>query len=43
MPQERILVVEDEEAVRSVVTALLEHCGYETTAVQGAEEALTRL
>src|ERR1700677_2633862 len=43
MPQERILVVEDEEAVRSVVTALLEHCSYETTAVQGAEEALTRL
>jgi putative nucleotidyltransferase with HDIG domain len=43
MPQERILIVEDEEAVRSVVAALLNRCGYETTAVQGAEEALTRL
>jgi putative nucleotidyltransferase with HDIG domain len=43
MPQERILVVDDEEAVRSVVTALLERCGYEITAVEGAEQALTRL
>jgi putative nucleotidyltransferase with HDIG domain len=43
MPQERILVVDDEEAVRRVVAALLESCGYETTVVEGAEEALTRL
>jgi putative nucleotidyltransferase with HDIG domain len=43
MPQERILVVDDEEAVRCVVAALLEHCGYEITTVEGAEEALTRL
>src|ERR1700732_3336322 len=43
MPQERILVVDDEESVRAVVVALLERCGYEPTAVPGAEEALTRL
>src|ERR1700733_3845723 len=43
MPQERILVVDDEEAVRRVVAALLECCGYEITALEGAEEALTRL
>jgi putative nucleotidyltransferase with HDIG domain len=43
MPQERILVVDDEEAVRSVVTALLERYGYEITAVEGAEQALARL
>lgn len=43
MPPERILIVDDEEAVRSVVTALLKHNGYETTIVEGAEEALTRL
>jgi putative nucleotidyltransferase with HDIG domain len=43
MPQERILVVDDEESVRCVVAALLERCGYGTTVVRGAEEALTRL
>jgi putative nucleotidyltransferase with HDIG domain len=43
MPQERILVVDDEEAVRDVVAALLERCGYATTLVEGAEAALARL
>src|SRR5580704_15456526 len=43
MPQERILVVDDEEAVRRVVAALLERSGYEIIAVEGAEDALTRL
>ena len=43
MPQERILVVDDEEAVRRVVAALLERSGYEIIALEGAEEALTRL
>jgi putative nucleotidyltransferase with HDIG domain len=43
MPQERILIVDDEEAVRDVVTALLERSGYDTTAVAGADEALKRL
>ena len=43
MPQQRILIVDDEEAVRCVVTALLEHSGYEITSVAGAEEAVTRL
>lgn len=43
MRQERILIVDDEETVRGVVTALLERSGYATTAVASAEEALTRL
>ena len=43
MRQERILIVDDEETVRDVVTALLERSGYATTAVASAEEALTRL
>ena len=43
MPQERILVVDDEESVRSVVAALLEHSGYGTTVTQSAEEAIARL
>jgi putative nucleotidyltransferase with HDIG domain len=43
MPQERILVVDDEEAVGSVVAALLQRSGYSTTTVESAEEAITRL
>jgi putative nucleotidyltransferase with HDIG domain len=43
MPQERILVVDDEEAVRSIVAALLEHSGYATTMAESAEEALQHL
>ena len=43
MPQERILIVDDEEAVRSVVAALLERSGYATTVAGGADEALIRL
>jgi putative nucleotidyltransferase with HDIG domain len=43
MPPERILIVDDEEVVCSVVTALLARSGYETTAVAGADDALTRL
>jgi putative nucleotidyltransferase with HDIG domain len=43
MPQERILIVDDEEAVRDVVRALLEHSGYATTIVSDAAEALARL
>jgi putative nucleotidyltransferase with HDIG domain len=43
MPQERILVVDDEEAVRSIVGALLERSGYVTTLADGADQALTRL
>ncbi|WP_213805917.1 HD domain-containing phosphohydrolase [Granulicella sp. dw_53] len=42
MPQ-RILVVDDEEAVRSIVATLLEQSGYSTTLASGAEEALMRL
>jgi putative nucleotidyltransferase with HDIG domain len=40
---ERILVVDDEESVRSVVAALLEHCGYTATLTNSAEEAIARL
>ncbi len=43
MPQERILVVDDEESVRGVVAALLEHSGYAATMTESAEEALARL
>jgi putative nucleotidyltransferase with HDIG domain len=43
MPQERILIVDDEEAVRTVTAAMLAHSGYSTTTTESAEEALTRL
>src|SRR5271170_3407586 len=43
MPQERILVVDDEESVRGVVAALLERSGYAVTTIESAEAALTRL
>lgn len=36
----RILVVEDEDAVRTFVTNVLEDCGYEVTAASDGEEAL---
>jgi putative nucleotidyltransferase with HDIG domain len=38
--QEKILVVDDEPAVRGVVSALLDRNGYETTLAEGAEDAL---
>ena len=40
---ERILVVDDEESVRGVVAAMLEHSGYTATIVESAEEAIVRL
>jgi putative nucleotidyltransferase with HDIG domain len=40
MPQERILIVDDEDAVRSMVAAMLERGGYETTVAANADEAL---
>jgi putative nucleotidyltransferase with HDIG domain len=43
MPQERILVVDDEEPVRAVVAALLERSGYTATTTDSAEEAMARL
>jgi putative nucleotidyltransferase with HDIG domain len=43
MPQERILVVDDEESVRGVVAALLERSGYSATLTESAEEAMARL
>ncbi|MDQ2832311.1 MAG: response regulator [Acidobacteriota bacterium] len=43
MPQERILVVDDEPSVLSVFAALLGHMGYATTLMQGADEAMVRL
>jgi putative nucleotidyltransferase with HDIG domain len=43
MPQERVMVVDDEEAVRSVVAALLARCNYAITLVESADEALARL
>jgi len=43
MPQERILVVDDEESVRGVVAALLEQSGYDATLSESAEDAIARL
>jgi putative nucleotidyltransferase with HDIG domain len=43
MPQERILVVDDEDAVRSIVATLLEHSGYFTAVADSADSALTLL
>src|SRR5258706_5667809 len=43
MSQQRILVVDDEEAVRSVAAALLERSGYATAVADGADEALLHL
>jgi putative nucleotidyltransferase with HDIG domain len=43
MPQERILVVDDEESVRGVIAALLEQSGYAATLTESAEEAIARL
>lgn len=43
MPRERILVIDDEEAIRSLVAALLSHTGYDVTPTADAEEALARL
>jgi len=44
MPQdERILVVDDEAPVRSIVSAILTRAGYSTTLVASAEEAMLRL
>ena len=43
MPQERVLVVDDEEALRGLVATLLERSGYSTTIAGSAEEALLRL
>lgn len=43
MEQQRVLIVDDEGAVREVVSALLNLSGYLTFAAKGAEEALTRM
>jgi DNA-binding NtrC family response regulator len=43
MPQERILIVDDEESVRSVTAAVLERSGYAATTTKSAEDALLRL
>ena len=43
MVQERVLVVDDAEAVRGVVGAMLERSGYAATLAEGGEEALMLL
>ena len=40
MPQERILVVDDEASVRGIVSALLERSGYHTETAENAGQAL---
>lgn len=39
----RILVVDDDEDIRTIVRTLLEHAGYETSAASGGREALERI
>jgi cyclic di-GMP phosphodiesterase len=41
--EERILVVDDDESVRDLITAIVSHSGYECRAVGSAEAALTSL
>jgi putative nucleotidyltransferase with HDIG domain len=43
MPQERILIVDDEEPIRTIAAALLERSGYAATPIDSADAALTRL
>ena len=43
MTPERILVVDDEAAVRGIVSALLERSGYAITVAESADEALKLL
>jgi putative nucleotidyltransferase with HDIG domain len=43
MPQERILVVDDEESVRGVIAALLQQSGYAATLTESADDAIARL
>jgi putative nucleotidyltransferase with HDIG domain len=43
MAQEQVLVVDDEEAVRNIVAALLQRSGFTPTLVAGADEALQML
>ena len=43
MPQERILVVDDEQSVRAVAAALLAASGYTVNTAESAEDALARL
>lgn len=42
MPQERILVIDDEETIRSLVAALLSRA-YDVTLISSAEDAIARL
>lgn len=43
MPQERILVVDDEPAVRNIIAAMLARGGYRTATASNGDEALHRL
>lgn len=43
MAQEKILVVDDETAVRGIVAALLGYSGYDAATAEGAEQALEML
>jgi putative nucleotidyltransferase with HDIG domain len=43
MAQEKILVVDDESAVRSIIAALLDHSGFQTATADGATQAMEML
>jgi putative nucleotidyltransferase with HDIG domain len=43
MLQQRVLIVDDEPAVRGIVAAMLEHSGYAPSTASGADDALAQL
>ncbi len=43
MAEERVLVIDDEPAVRGIIAAMLERSGYLTSTAGGADEALAQL
>jgi putative nucleotidyltransferase with HDIG domain len=43
MPRERILIVDDDETLRTTTAAVLERIGYAATIVESAERAIARL
>ncbi|MEO8348945.1 MAG: response regulator, partial [Acidobacteriota bacterium] len=43
MKKRRVLVIDDEKAIRETLSAILADEGYEVTAVESGEEGLRRL
>jgi len=43
MPQARILVVDDDESIREIISSMLSHAGYECTSVTSGQQAIAAL